>query len=421
MFDSIRNAISWFRDPYGFLDSRIDQDVYDFRVDLPGSEGAMFVGTPELIEEAVRNKLLIGGAGLRFVQPFTGPRALIVIAGTEHQNRRRPIQKIFYQTDNPRMQELTGRYFDKAASELQTDQVFSLLEFYEQITLRTIIDYVLDVDEQEHEELYQLLRHWMHSFESPLWLFLKPLQRDLGAFSPWGRFLRGRNAVSEWIAARLDSTPTGGGSVLGQLIAERDAGELQITDEDLVWQCIELLLFGHDTTACGSAWVAMHLLDNSMLHSTDLDSSDYREACIKEALRHTPMVIHVTRVAVEDTRVGDQVIRKGQKVLPCAYLAQHHRDHYDRPEKFDPSRFLQGNSPARHAHFPFGVGNRLCTGMPFANAQMEILLKRTLELGQIEKATTGKTSAERKFIIMAPKGGGLVRLRSIPKSRDTCA
>ena len=421
MFESVRNAISWYRDPYGFLDQRIEQKIYDFRVDLPGSAGAMFVGSPELIEEVVRNKHLIGGAGLRFVQPFTGPRALIVITGTEHQRRRRPIQKIFYQTDNPRMQGLTEKYFDKAANELPTDQVFSLLEFYERITLRTIIDYVFDIDEQENEELYQLLRHWMHSFESPLWLFLKPLQRDLGSFSPWGRFLRGRDAVSRWIAARLESTPSGGESVLGQLIAERDGGELDISDEDLVWQCLELLLFGHDTTACGSAWVAMHLLDNSMMQATNLDSPDYREACIKEALRLTPMVIHVTRVAVEDTRVGGQIIRKGQKVFPCAYLAQHHRDHYNQPDRYDPNRFLQGNSPARHAYFPFGIGNRLCTGMPFANAQMEILLRRTLQLGQIEKAATGKTSAERKFIIMAPNDGGLVRLKSTPGPRDSSA
>ena len=411
MFDSIRNAIAWFRNPYGFLDQQIARGVYDFRVNLPGSEGAMFVGTPKLIEEVVKNKHLIGGAGLSFVQPFTGPRALIVISGAEHQQRRRPIQKMFYQSDNLRLQQLTEKYFDQAAHDLQAGQVFSLLEFYEQVTLRTIVDYVFGTDEPNHEEIYQLLRQWMHSFESPLWLFLKPLQRDLGSFSPWGRFLQGRDAISDWISTRLDSTPAGSGSVLGELIAERDAGDLEISDEDLIWQCIELLLFGHDTTACGSAWVAMHLLDNSMMQSPDLESLDYREACIKEALRLTPMVIHVTRVAVEDTRVGDQLIRKGQKVFPCAYLAQHNHEHYKQPDVFDPDRFLQGNSPTRHANIPFGIGNRLCTGMPFALAQMEILLRRTLEFGKLEKISTGKTAAERKFIIMAPKDGGLVRLK----------
>jgi cytochrome P450 len=412
LFDTIRNAYSWFRDPYGFLDQRIKQGVYDFRVDLPGSEGAMFVGTPDLVHEVARNKHLAGGAGLRFVQPFTGPRALIVISGEEHQHRRRPIQQMFYQADNPRMAELTGKYFDLVARELKQDQVFSLLEFYEQVTLRTIIDYVLGVSEDEHEEILGLLQQWMQSFKSPIWLFLKPLQQDLGTLSPWGRFLRGRDAILQWIGDRLETTPANSESVLGTLIADRDDGELQISDEDLVWQCMELLLFGHDTTACGSAWVTMHLLDHSMIESAELESPEYREACIKEALRYTPMVIHVTREAIEDTRLGNQTIRKGQKVFPCAYLAHHHRDHYKNPETFDPGRFLHGNSPSRYAWFPFGIGKRLCVGMPFAMTQMQILLKRTLELGQIDKASTGKTLPERKFIIMAPQNGGLVRYKS---------
>ncbi len=412
MFDTIRNAYSWYRDPYGFLDQRIGQGIYDFKVDLPGSNGAMFVGTPDLVEEVARNKDLSGGTGLRFVQPFTGPRALIVIAGDEHRNRRRPIQQMFYQTENQQMMELTEKYFDLGARDLKPDEPFSILEFYEQITLRTIIDFVLGVNEPEHEQILRLLQQWLQSFESPLWLFLKPLQQDLGSLTPWGRFLRGRSAVSRWISDRLESTPANSASVLGHLIAKRDNGNLRISNEDLVWQCIELLLFGHDTAACGSAWVTMHLLDNSMMQSPNLESPAYREACIKEAMRCTPMVIHVTREAVADTRVGGQSVRKGQKVFPCAYLAQHHRDYYEHPEAFDPNRFLNGNSPDRYAWFPFGIGSRICVGMPFATEQMKILLQRTLELGRLEKLTIGKTTPVRKFIIMAPKDGGLVRYRS---------
>lgn len=412
MFDSIRNAWAWYRDPYGFLDRRIDRGTYDFRVDLPGAKRAFFVGTPTLVEEVARNRDLEGGTGLSFVQPFTGPRALIVIAGADHQGRRRPIQKMFYQSENLRMMELTEKNFDQSSRTLEPGRVFSLLQFYEDVTLRTIIEYVLGTDEEEHEQILLLLQQWMRSFKSPLWLFLKPLQRDFGAFSPWGRFLLGRNAVFSWIGDKLARTPPGGASVLGQLIAERDSGSLSISDEDLVWQCIELLLFGHDTTACGSAWVAMHLLDNSMMQSGNLDFPEYREACIREAMRCTPMVIHVTREAVADTLLGSETVRKGEKVFPCAYLAQHHRDYYERPEVFDPNRFLHGNSPARYAWFPFGVGNRLCVGMPFAMAQMDILLRRTVELGLLRKASAGKTVAERKFIIMAPRDGGLVRYES---------
>jgi cytochrome P450 len=342
---------------------------------------------------AVRNKRLVGGDGLRFVQPFTGPRALIVISGSDHQHRRRPIQKMFYQTDNRWMIELTEKYFDRVARDLKPGETFSILEFYEQITLHTIVDYVLGVDEREHEQVY--------------------VQRDFGTLTPWGRFLRGRQSVLDWISDSLTVPGRDTRSVLTRLVAERDNGNLQISDEDVVWQCIELILFGHDTTACGSAWVAMHLLDHSMIQAKELESSAYREACIKEALRYTPMVIHVTREATEDTSVGNEMIRKGQKVFPCAYLAHHHRDYYDSPGEFDPDRFMDGSSPARHAYFPFGIGARICVGMPYAMEQMQVLLRRSLEHGTLGKASAGVTQPERKFIIMAPENGGLVRYDSL--------
>ena len=408
----MRNAVSWYRDPYGFLDQRIARGEYDFRINLPGSNGAMFVGSPDLINEVVRNKSLVGGVGLRFVHPFTGPRALIVISGSDHQHRRRPIQSMFYQADHPWMIELTEKYFSRVASKLAVGQDFPITDFYQRIALHAITDYVLGIDESEHEEIFELIHSWMQTIGSPAWIFLKPLQRNLGSLTPWGRFLRGREAVRKCIHAKIHNFSGDSRSVLANLIAARDDGDLKISTDDLVWQCIELLIFGHDTTACGTAWTAMHLLDNSMIGASELASPAYREACIKEALRITPIVVHVTREAIEDTQVGGELIRKGQKVFPCAYLAHHHRAHFDRPETFDPDRFLSGNSPDRHAYFPFGIGNRICVGMPFAMGQMEVLMQQTLAFGRLSKSSPDRTGAERKFIIMVPKDGGLVRYES---------
>lgn len=412
MISNLRNAVSWYRDPYGFLDKRIAQGDYDFRIDLPGSNDAMFVGSPDLINEVVRNKNLVGGEGLRFVQAFTGPRALIVISGNDHLHRRRPIQNMFYQADHPWMIELTEKYFSRVGSEMTVGQDFPIDDFYQRIVLHSTTDYILGVDEAEHEEIFELVHSWMQTIGSPAWIFLKPLQRNLGSLTPWGRYLRAREAVRNCIRDKIRNFSGDSRSVLANLIAARDDGDLQISDDDLVWQCIELLIFGHDTTACAAAWTTMHLLDNSMTEARELESSAYREACIKEALRITPLVIHVTREAIADTHVGDEVIRKGQKVFPCAYLAHHHHAHFDRPKAFDPGRFLAGNSPARHAYFPFGVGSRICVGMPFAMGQMDVLLRQTLAFGRLRKSSPEKTWAERKFIIMAPNNGGLVRYES---------
>jgi cytochrome P450 len=410
MLQALKNSVGWYKNPYYFLDRYTEKSQYSFRLSLPGSKNALMTGDPELIDEIIRNKYLIGGRGLRFVQPFTGPRALIVITGQEHLSRRQPILKMFFQMENPWMLELTEKYFDQVAKTLEANKEFQLVGFYEKVGLNVILDYVLGTNAQERAEIYGLFQEWMKSFESPFWIFLKPLQRDLGKLTPWKRFVSSREAIWTWLKSYVARGTFDQRSVLHSLLNDRNKGVFELSDDDLIWQCIELILFGHDTTACGVAWTVIHLLESGLIDSEKMKEMGFREASIKEALRLTPMVVHVTREATEDTQVGKYVIKKGQKVFPCAYLSHHHDRYFEKPEQYKPERFLESDIKAlfRSAYFPFGIGQRLCVGMPFALSQMELLLKKTIQHGKLTKVSTDRTRPVRKFIIMAPENGGRV-------------
>ena len=62
-------------------------------------------------------------------------------------------------------------------------------------------------------------------------------------------------------------------------------------------------------------------------------------------------------------------------MLPIYALHRHHLL-WDRPDAFDPDRFL--TSPGRYAFLPFGAGPRICIGASFALQEAVIILSTLL-------------------------------------------
>ncbi len=415
----IQDTRAWYRDPYGFLDRKIASGELTFRINLPGLPRALMTGEPELIEEILRTPTLAGGLGMQFVQPLIGPRSLITLHGKSHESRRRVLMKWFFDEDNPRIKALTATHFQEQSRHWR-GRTFSLLPELELINLRVIIDYVLGPSRDSHAEFLAILKDWLQSLDSPLFIFAKPLQIEGGGLLPWGKFVRKRQRVLNWIRDHLRRKNFGEDSILKKLAA---ADELALSEDDIVWECVELLLFGHDTSAAGVAWALGHLLASDPARAEKIrDSKDdaLLLATIQETLRITPIVIHLTRQATENAKLQNQWdVRRGDKVLPCMYLAHHHPRVFPESYRFMPERFLNESEKFRRSFFPFGFGQRLCIGMPFALAQMKFLLRELLTLGswQLPPDTAFRTVAgnrllkeERRFVIMAPRHGLMVKL-----------
>jgi cytochrome P450 family 110 len=96
---------------------------------------------------------------------------------------------------------------------------------------------------------------------------------------------------------------------------------------------------------------------------------------IQESMRLMPIAIGVARKLKEDTLVDGHLLPRGTQVMPAGFLAQRHPALWERPEAFDPTRFV-GKKPPVHAHFPFGVGVWRCLGAAFADYEMRIVLSR---------------------------------------------
>lgn len=98
----------------------------------------------------------------------------------------------------------------------------------------------------------------------------------------------------------------------------------------------------------------------------DLKNLPYICAIIKETLRlHPPGPFLVPHMSREHVNINGYDIPKDTLIFVNTYTIQRDAKVYDRPEEFQPDRFIGKNIDIKGSHFellPFGSGRRMCPG-----------------------------------------------------------
>ncbi|KAJ4793943.1 hypothetical protein LUZ62_045189 [Rhynchospora pubera] len=163
---------------------------------------------------------------------------------------------------------------------------------------------------------------------------------------------------------------------------------------------LDLFGAGSDTSTTTLEWAMPELLKNptvmvkaqsevrrllegsTTVSESDLDKLQYLHLVIKETLRlHPAGPLLLPRECREACRVFDYDIPKGTRVLVNAWAIGRDPKYWEDPEEFKPERFMNGNIDFKDADFefiPFGSGRRICPGMSFGLASMELILASLL-------------------------------------------
>lgn len=409
---SFSDARAWFKNPYEFLSRESARRGPNFWLRLPLMGEVLMLGEPALVREAAMHPALDAGGGVSALRRVLGG-TLIELSGPEHAARRRVLAPLL--TEDPAAYD--DAYADAArealaaaprgrAAPLEATARRALLGG----TLRLLFG---ELSLGEAERARVLAEGFLEAFKSPALLFLRPLQVDLGPWSPWGRGLRRRDALAAFITERLAAARRGkGGGVLARLVGVSPP----LPDAEAVAETLALLLFGHDTAAAALSWGFAHLFENPGAFARAADeaacakrlapeSLPYIGACLAESQRLSPVVVHVTRRARTTLRLGDWFVPAGARVAPCAYLAHRAPAHGPDPETFRPERFL-GTRPDPSAYFPFGLGDRVCVGRTLALRQMAVTAGVILrDAPGLRPATAWTPRPERRNLLVAPAGG----------------
>lgn len=249
------------------------------------------------------------------------------------------------------------------------------------------------------------------------------MQQDLGAWSPWARFLCQRAQIDEIIYAQIcdrrqhpDSSRV---DILSLLMSATDENGELMSDEELRDELLTLLVAGHETTASALTWalywihylpeVKSKLMDD-LATVENLDFSavaklPYLNAVCQETLRIFPIaMLTFFRIANTPINIMGQEFESDTLLSPCIYLTHHRPDLYPEPKQFKPKRFLERQF-SKSEYIPFGGSNRRCIGMAFALYEMKLVLATVMSRYSLAISGNQTVKPVRRGMTLAPSGG----------------
>ena len=191
------------------------------------------------------------------------------------------------------------------------------------------------------------------------------------------------------LAEQPDRAPN---DLLTHLLEARDAEtENGMSEAEVRSNILTFIAAGHETTANTLSW-SLFMLSQSGEWRERVEAEVDREltgavpgmadrlvetrAVIEETIRLYPPIAAISRVALDADELGGEAVRPGSLIVISPYVLHRHHLLWDRPEMFDPLRFL-GDARAsidRFAYLPFGAGPRKCIGSTFALQEATLLL-----------------------------------------------
>src|ERR1700722_8065251 len=201
-----------------------------------------------------------------------------------------------------------------------------------------------------------------------------------------GRVISARRRI---LAERPDNAPN---DLLTHLLAALDTGSGDgLTEAEVRSNILTFIAAGHETTANTLSW-ALFLLSQSPEWRRRVEAEVDRElagpiagtadrlietrAVIEETIRLYPPIAAISRVALDRDELHGERVRPGSLIVISPYVLHRHRLLWDRPDEFDPRRFLGAAHAAidRFAYLPFGAGPRKCIGSTFALQEATLVL-----------------------------------------------
>ncbi|EMS59501.1 Premnaspirodiene oxygenase [Triticum urartu] len=162
--------------------------------------------------------------------------------------------------------------------------------------------------------------------------------------------------------------------------------------------CQDMFAAGTETSSSTIEWALAELMKNpkemakvqdevrtkmeAVTSWCDIGLLSYLRLVVKETMRlHMPAPLLVPRVCKEQCRVGGYMIPAGSRVVINAWAMGRDPRYWEDAEAFRPGRFLGTSVDFKGGDFeflPFGAGRRMCPGIEFGLAGVELCLAQLL-------------------------------------------
>jgi unspecific monooxygenase len=421
----------WLKDPLGYMEECTEKygDIFTLRVG-PVFKPQVFISNPQAIQQifTTDTKQLDSGAPAGIQAGLLGKKSLLALEGKPHQRQRKLLMPPLHGERMLSYGDLIREITQEVTNKWQIGEPFNILSSMQEISFEVILKAVFGLREgPRYQELKKLLLKILNPkqpFVRGLLLVFPLLQKDLGAWSPWGKFLRLTDQINKLIYTeikeRQENPDPSRTDILSLMMATKDEEGQPMTDVELRDELMTLLVAGHETTATSLTWALYwihHLpqvrekllqeLDNlgQQPDANEIFKLPYLNVVCSETLRMYPVaMLALNRLVKSPLEVMGYNLEPGNLVVPCIYLTHHREDLYPDSKQFKPERFLERQFSTSE-FLPFGGGNRRCIGMALALFEMKLVLATVLSQWQMELADTEPVKPARKGALLGTGSG----------------
>ncbi|CAG2100139.1 unnamed protein product [Medioppia subpectinata] len=198
-----------------------------------------------------------------------------------------------------------------------------------------------------------------------------------------------------------------------------------ITDDDMLATSFLFFVAGYETTATLLSFLTYELAINEKCQQKlyeeikafngnysyeSIARMPYLEACIAETLRLYNPVSAVSRVAIDDYKLGNTGITIPKGMIINFDIESIHKssDYHPNPFCWDPERFMPQNRDqlVSGTYMPFGTGPRNCVGMRFALMEAKTAVAHLITKYRFKRtANTTVPLKYKKFEFLLTPGG----------------
>jgi len=269
------------------------------------------------------------------------------------------IRKIFQQAFTPKSILGLERNINKLVdSYLVMMHAKKKFDFVSDFSFRLPVDVVCSVLGIPSEDRH-LIRDWAHKILGALEPKLTNKQFDEGSSA----VINFKQYLKDQIKFRKTHKDINKANEVLSLLIEAEG--LELSETELLHQCIFMLNAGHETSTNMLSHGLNELINHKDQYKLLQKEPGRIDTAIDEILRFQPPIQINNRRCLEKTKLGDVVVPEGTSVHMIIAGANRDPLQFFKPETFDISR-----SPNRH--LSFGLGIHICAGINLARVEAKV-------------------------------------------------
>ena len=361
------------------------------------------------------------GEGNAPLAAVLGQKSVFILDGEPHMRQRKLLLPAFQGAAVGNFRAVIRDVAEAEIGRWREGEKLVMRERMRALTFEVIVRAVFGVTEPKRIE--RLRRALLAVLDMQTVLLLpRMLRRDLGRWSPGGRFQRRLAAADALLyeeinRRRAEADLEERSDVLSVLLCARDEEGGSMSDIELRDELMTMLLAGHETTASVLAFAFDLLPRNphalSRLRDELRSGEDaFLNAVVSETLRLRPALDSCARTLVKPCTVGGWELPAGIRIYPAIAVVHLREDLYPEPHAYRPERFIDGGAQS-YAWLPFGGGIRRCIGASLAQAELAEVIRAVVSNVDLVPLRPKPEAVVMRGITMTPRHGTPVVVRRL--------